>query len=669
MTCSNCGKSSENPLAKFCTHCGAKRSESISFGADVARAAVGVNADSVDNVTKYLLAIDEIVFEPDSDPRVIEKLSARLCEKFRISSDCERRLLKRFEEKKQEISSFLAIQVEFDSNVLDSYAGHDTYLRFRVTNQSIDDYFKVRLFWDDPETADAQDLSVVVPSKIKPGQSVVAGGSHIFLRSGPKEISDLRLVIENQYLEAVEFRVSSFSFKVGNIDQKVFQSISTTNTISIEGRGVIDASGIGGGTQVQTSYVADQPRWVTLSYKYSISQTADSIALELSGEAKSLLTRGPEDTLVAESIIPSVEQSVLTHSSGALPPMLEPVGSVLRDEVAKEGVCDVVAATSNQRSPNRLISINNLCSILFQLARDCDGTVFQTLVNPSIVSLKTLESVCRAVGVEAVEEVLLIAFDDSSVAALVSSGVDANIDGDVTVITPYGFFVRYNPDVPASKHPWSDFLLSGDHFYFLSVGPQPAIIKFGGEAERSHYPGMRFDFRSNGGEVSVVQISINLNRAFSAIVSSFSPETLVNACQRLPRSIGVFSVDSAPPKILRTVVGSLSSVNRGFRQDQIVLILASSKPSDPGADGLVITLDGLHVWDNKHSNGKKENPARLKSIGFKEIESATVEKGFTCWLKINGSRFFKSDSLSASDLKAIADTLAGFAQHRNLLES
>ena len=71
MTCSNCGKSSENPLAKFCTHCGAKRSESISFGADVARAAVGVNADSVDNVTKYLLAIDEIVFEPDSDPRVI----------------------------------------------------------------------------------------------------------------------------------------------------------------------------------------------------------------------------------------------------------------------------------------------------------------------------------------------------------------------------------------------------------------------------------------------------------------------------------------------------------------------------------------------------------------------------------------------------------------------
>jgi hypothetical protein len=143
---------------------------------------------------------------------------------------------------REKTRSFAVCSLEFDENVTDAYAGHDTYLRFRFTNDSTEILKSVRLTWDDPETPDQEDLDASKgPFKIS--QTELIGTSHVFQRAGPKQIGSLFVTLEGFLGKKIRLKAEAFEFVVLNPNQNIINSVSNTTQISIEGRGVVDASG------------------------------------------------------------------------------------------------------------------------------------------------------------------------------------------------------------------------------------------------------------------------------------------------------------------------------------------------------------------------------------------------------------------------------------------
>lgn len=284
--CQKCGNVFSNPSAQFCNECGHNNSWPAH------------ELDRPETVKKYVMAFHQIYFDIESSPDFVTTTSEKLRERFRISFERHERITDAFVGKKNALSSMLDLQIEFDENVVDAYAGHDTHLCFRIKNPAgSPEMFKVTLDWDDPETPDHMDYKASSPGFIKPGQQIEVAGTHVFSRAGPKEIAELYLTIENQFYDKVRFLVSPFRFKVGHASQQVVNNITTHNQISIEGRGVVDASGAG--TEQKSAPVDTQPRWKKL--QFSLIPDEEFVA-QLSGM--------PDDTTTEEVI---ASQSVAHH--------------------------------------------------------------------------------------------------------------------------------------------------------------------------------------------------------------------------------------------------------------------------------------------------------------------------------------------------------------------
>jgi len=251
--CQSCGNIFSNPSAKFCSECGHDNSWPAH------------EVDRSDTVKKYVMAFHQLYFDVDSTSEFITINAQKLRERFKITFEKHETIIQAFESKKSTLASMLDVQLDFDENVIDAYAGHDTHLCFRITNPAgSPEMFKVTLDWDDPDTPDHMDYKASSSGFIKPGQQVEVAGTHVFSRSGPKEIAELFLTIENQFFDKVRFLVSPFRFKVGNAGQQVVNNITTHNQISIEGRGVVDASGAG--TEQKLASIDTTPRWKRLQF-------------------------------------------------------------------------------------------------------------------------------------------------------------------------------------------------------------------------------------------------------------------------------------------------------------------------------------------------------------------------------------------------------------------
>jgi hypothetical protein len=152
-----------------------------------------------------------------------------------------------------------------------------------------------------------------------------------------------------------------------------------------------------------------------------------------------------------------------------------------------------------------------------------------------------------------------------------------------------------------------------------------------------------------------------LQRQFFLI--SVSVETLVSEFKQIEHGLGVYSIDSAPGKVLRT---ALYSLGEDVTRDDILLIIDSSKIYGPGTDGLVVTADGLYVWNNRQAASRDNKPgSHNKRVLFEAIESVDCQVvGLNSWLKLNGSKFFTSDRISTSALQAIAAVLSKFVRAR-----
>ncbi len=254
FVCYVCGKENPSESAKFCSDCGPTKKWETN------------EVDLPSAVEQYTLLYSEVYFEHSPDEA--EKISARVREKNKVSAQTHKKIAQALAEQKKSIEYLSKFMLEFDENVNDAYAGGDTYLKFRFKNLSNDEFYKVNIEWDDPETGDDQDLKISSKSFVKPDSVAMLGGSHIFSRIGIKEISDLMITVSDQTQQSATFRVSTFNFKVNNPDQRVTQNFSTTNQISIEGRGVVDNSGNSAEKNFSAASQSPDSKWVRLSCVY-----------------------------------------------------------------------------------------------------------------------------------------------------------------------------------------------------------------------------------------------------------------------------------------------------------------------------------------------------------------------------------------------------------------
>jgi len=261
--CVLCGLENLSESARFCTECGHDAAAKDWSPSDI---------DQPNRLTQYVSVLSELFFESQSEVEV-EKFSLRSRQRLKISYDTHARVLGQLVAQKKAISHLANFNFEFNQNVTDAYAGHDTFLSFRYTNQSDDDLFKVSLLWDDPQTKDRIDLKAQTKSFVRPQSAVTIGATVIFERIGIKEISDLQITITDQFGESATFRTEAFSFKIGDHEQRVTQNISTHNEISIEGRGVVDASGLcADKANIRKDENSNEPHWKELRCSFVPTQ-------------------------------------------------------------------------------------------------------------------------------------------------------------------------------------------------------------------------------------------------------------------------------------------------------------------------------------------------------------------------------------------------------------
>ena len=238
--CLYCGLENPSEKARFCSECGPDGPAKDWNSEDI---------DQPAKVTQYASLLGEFYFDAQ-DNDAVEKFSLRIRERLKVSYDTHSSVVTKLAKQKKAIAHLANFRFEFNENVIDAYAGHNT--------------------------SDRIDLKAETKSFIKPKSSVSIGASAIFDRIGIKELSDLQITVSDQFGESANFRVEPFGFKVGNHDQKITQNISTHNQISIEGRGVVDASGMGKETPSPQIEKSTQPKWRELSFSYVPEVSAQS---------------------------------------------------------------------------------------------------------------------------------------------------------------------------------------------------------------------------------------------------------------------------------------------------------------------------------------------------------------------------------------------------------
>lgn len=289
--CIFCGLNNSSATARFCAECGPE---------GPATNWVANEVDQLTKVTQYAALISEYYFESHSDAEV-EKFSMRIRERLKISHAKHVEVLSHLYQQKKAVVHLSNFRFEFNENVNDAYAGHDTFLDFRYTNLSEDELFKVSLHWDDPETIDRIDFRAETKTFIQPFTPSKLGGKLVFERSGIKEISDLIITITDQFGESARFRAEPFRFKVGSLEQRITQNISTHNQISIEGRGVIDASGLGTSNIKTERDHSTEPSWIPLSF--TLVRTDSTIDNRIQNDFKGLVGSDETEKLIFDEII------------------------------------------------------------------------------------------------------------------------------------------------------------------------------------------------------------------------------------------------------------------------------------------------------------------------------------------------------------------------------
>lgn len=255
FVCLFCGSESRSDTAKYCPNCGPNGP------------AVGWHIGDVDhpsNIDKYLDVLTDLFYEL-KNPADFKEVRDQIRSRLKISYLTDQRIIKELERQEAASSEFSLFDVEINTNFGDFYAGHDSHLSFRVTNNSSSYFCKCTISWKDKSKDVGLAFNAVSDGYVKHNNSKIISSTLIFERIGVKEISGVKLQLSNQYDESACFRLSPFTFCVKSTTNLVVQNITANNQISISGRGVVDASIPKGNLILKDQLISDTPNWVTLN--------------------------------------------------------------------------------------------------------------------------------------------------------------------------------------------------------------------------------------------------------------------------------------------------------------------------------------------------------------------------------------------------------------------
>lgn len=483
--------------------------------------------DQADGLRKYYAAVRDFIFDPEIGDEMFDSKSGNLRQIFKISYLTNSKIISSLKKKRDAISALNKFKLEFDENVIDAYAGQDTLLRFRFTNQTEDELLKVHLHWDDPDTQDDQDFNVRSINYIKPKQSTILAGNHIFSRFGFKEIGDLLAIISDPEQKNAKFIVSPFNFKIGNANQTVINNTTnnTTQNISIEGRGVVDASGTGAEPNNPSNQQTSNPVWRPLSVTYQSNEDNDFIESFIS-------------SLTAEK----------EGSSESFEQKKASLKTTLRDEVESlfYGLKDF-----NQLLPQKDI---------------------YRIVAASDISLHLLE-VFHFKNLESeLDNLIGVAFENPQKVELDSENFIDNFVGEATLITTTGLTILNNQDNLVNwtiSYSWSQLKPNGLCFYRQRFGPGAYLISFGDESFKANVPGLKFDLRRYQGIESIELKYDKIDQTLSNIlllapeasdISPLSNEESVHAHPPVTEELSF-----APTDLIQDAVSELTSCIENLR--------------------------------------------------------------------------------------------------------
>jgi len=202
------------------------------------------DVDSPSKLVHYGYFLREIIFDYSGIDDLLDGTS-QMRERLNITTHSHNLIVQKLERIRPLLSKLSAFSIFFNFNCNDSYVGHDTFLDFNIHNLCESDSLKVGLHWRDSDKYPDQMFEADSGSYIRPGQMENLTATVTFEKVGVKDINGLIVTIINQFDEVAVFSVGSFRVHVGSLERSIVQNFSTTNSISIEGRGVIDATGMG----------------------------------------------------------------------------------------------------------------------------------------------------------------------------------------------------------------------------------------------------------------------------------------------------------------------------------------------------------------------------------------------------------------------------------------
>lgn len=499
-TCLFCGAPERSPEKKFCNECG---SNWMPFEP-------GMNEPAA--IKRYKNQIQELLFEePDGKHTdTFDNLRKRLKIDFAVHKELYDKIVS-----KLTMSEHLkAFRLEFDENVQDSFAGHDTRLGFRFSNLSATErFYKVALFWDDKETNDDMDFRAENDATVKPKDTIEIGSTHVFMRPGHKEIKGLEITIESVAGEVAKFRAETFHVRVGNPEQRVSNNV--TNNISGKVLSV-DMNAGDAGTRADS---ADNkgPIWRNLSFVFVPPEEDEAHEIEtvrkLASSSVQAARAAPEpEPLPDPEPIPEPIPEPVAAAPVAVTRQPEPAqgagalvdGMSLRDAVEKmlELLLKFSSMASSSSSKGVFAAMDfslNLLEILHGETPDqeMDAIVGMVFENPA--------------GVAKDDEEFVINFQDAA-SVITLSGI--------TIVGKDG-----NTVVGHASYDWGQMAANEWGLYRQRFGPGSYLISVGDQSANQNFSGLRFDLRRYKGPESVDALYAEAEAVLQRIFDTATPYT------------------------------------------------------------------------------------------------------------------------------------------------
>jgi hypothetical protein len=501
-TCAFCGSlerdfSTEN----FCGVCRSKWREDTQL-------------DEPDQVAQYCANLYEIFESSKDDPNSDEIKKMR--ERYKISLPVHSHLVQELTAKLKVVEGLSEFTLEFDENINDAFAKEDTFLRFKFTNRSKSVRFKSALLkWDDPETNDDMDYEARSQSPIKPTGYCELTSTHVFQRSGRKQISKMYLTVENFSGESANFLVNTIYFSVKNLDQKVINNISSHTQINMNEMGILNNENNQASPKIELNDDITPAKW---------REVKTHIKLDPPKEFSGILGNyRQEKTLTNPINQPIDEAQEFTQTE-----ILHGVVDINYDTTQPQGKSPLksnLVAKVGLMSNSEPLNVRDASEAVFKCFHLLNSiTPFadpNAVVYSSNFSLDFLDLVFSVVPDEAEDQVIGMIFENGS--SVINNHQDDVIEfaGNALVFAASGITVvtciERNFEVQVD-YSWAEVGKNNWTFYRRKFGENSYLISFGDGVAGQSFLGCKFDLRKYRGDLSLNDVFTSAENALAKVI-------------------------------------------------------------------------------------------------------------------------------------------------------